>query len=220
MLLNEDFINIKTATHLVESLHSTEAKTLKDSLIHIFEPKSVEGRTSLVGSAFFPQNSLNGYLMKLGLQSGSPSYYNGYLYSDEDLILVHYAEGDYTLEIFENEIDYKMEKALADKFYKDEQGINESINNEKSIETLLQEYVDALTKHRYADEEFKGSFEYMVGPKYYKIVHVLSNGQRSAFAFVDKEGNVYKAAGWNTPAKGIRGKLGQMDPSDSLYRRG
>lgn len=45
------------------------------------------------------------------------------------------------------------------------------------------------------------------GRKYYKIVQV-NRGQRSVHAFVDKEtGDLYKAASWNAPAKGIRFNL-------------
>ena len=41
------------------------------------------------------------------------------------------------------------------------------------------------------------------GRKYYKIVMV--NNQRSVHAFIDKKtGQVYKAAGWKSPAKHVR----------------
>lgn len=45
------------------------------------------------------------------------------------------------------------------------------------------------------------------GRKYYKIVHNSEN-QRSVHAFVDKKnGDLYKAATWAAPAKGVRFNL-------------
>ena len=44
------------------------------------------------------------------------------------------------------------------------------------------------------------------GSKYIRLV-VTSYGQRSVHCFLDKEGNIYKAASWKTPAKGIRGNI-------------
>lgn len=41
------------------------------------------------------------------------------------------------------------------------------------------------------------------GRKYNKIVS-SHGGQRSAWAFMDQEGNIYKPASWKTPAKGVR----------------
>jgi hypothetical protein len=47
-------------------------------------------------------------------------------------------------------------------------------------------------------------FSLMQGKKYARIV-VSSGGQNSsAYAFVDTEGNIYKSAGWDAPAKGVR----------------
>jgi hypothetical protein len=53
------------------------------------------------------------------------------------------------------------------------------------------------------------SFSLMQGKKYARIVQ--SNAQsegmgksRSAYAFVDAAGNIYKVAGWKAPAPGVR----------------
>ena len=46
------------------------------------------------------------------------------------------------------------------------------------------------------------------GRKYHKIIMQYENGQQSVHAFVDKKtGEVYKAASWKSPAKGVRFNL-------------
>ena len=64
------------------------------------------------------------------------------------------------------------------------------------------------------------------GKKNYRVyISQLDGSQKSAYCFVDKEGNIYKPAGWKGPAKGVRGHVDTHDPSnlDSsthwLYRR-
>lgn len=53
------------------------------------------------------------------------------------------------------------------------------------------------------------------GRKYHKIVMVESDNSRSAHAFIDKKtGEVYKAASWKGPAKGVRYDL------RLIYQRG
>lgn len=51
------------------------------------------------------------------------------------------------------------------------------------------------------------TFELKLGRKYDKVV---SGG--AVYCFVDKEGNIYKAAGWAAPARGVRATLEQMTP--------
>jgi hypothetical protein len=46
-----------------------------------------------------------------------------------------------------------------------------------------------------------------VGPKYIRVTDSHSNGQRSAYCFLDHEGNIYKTDGWKRPAKGARGHV-------------
>lgn len=49
--------------------------------------------------------------------------------------------------------------------------------------------------------------EVMRGPRYWRVVAV-TDGQRSAFAFLDtKSGDVLKPAGWKGPAKHARGNV-------------
>jgi hypothetical protein len=50
------------------------------------------------------------------------------------------------------------------------------------------------------------------GRKYTKIVSTSARGiGRSAHAFVDEQGNVYKAASWAAPAKHVRFNLADLD---------
>lgn len=62
------------------------------------------------------------------------------------------------------------------------------------------------------------------GKRYFKVTTTThgGEGQRSVFAFVDKSnGDIFKPAGWNTPAKGARGNvLNDKKPMDgrSLYK--
>jgi len=49
-------------------------------------------------------------------------------------------------------------------------------------------------------------FGIMRGSKYIKIT-VTTFGSTAVHCFLDAEGNIYKAAGWRTPAKGIRGNI-------------
>lgn len=71
------------------------------------------------------------------------------------------------------------------------------------IEKKLDDYTKLLKKaHDLWD------FSYTKGRKYYRIV-MKSRCQTGVFCFVDKEGNLYKAACWESPAKGIRGHISQ-----------
>jgi hypothetical protein len=45
------------------------------------------------------------------------------------------------------------------------------------------------------------------GSKYFKV-EMTSHGSRSVYSFIEKStGNIFKAAGWSAPAKGIRGSV-------------
>lgn len=63
-------------------------------------------------------------------------------------------------------------------------------------------------------------FEYTRGPKWYKVLRV--DAQKSVFCFIHPlTGDIYKAATWSTPAKGIRGNIFSPAPpltEGSLYR--
>ena len=80
----------------------------------------------------------------------------------------------------------------------------------------LADFVELLQKN--TNEYFAKHYHRLVAPtftanmgkKYFKIV--IDNGtQRSVHCFVDLQGNVYKAAGWAAPAKGVRYNLFNAD---------
>lgn len=52
-----------------------------------------------------------------------------------------------------------------------------------------------------------------IGTKYIRLVSKRNADEKhgSAYAFLDRDGNIYKAAGWKGPAKGIRGSVFQPD---------
>ena len=58
------------------------------------------------------------------------------------------------------------------------------------------------------------------GRKYHKIVMEYENGQQSVHAFVDKKtGEVYKAASFKSPAKGVRYNLLEINSREECLRR-
>jgi len=68
---------------------------------------------------------------------------------------------------------------------------------------LINKYVEILNS-----KSSTHNFSFTKGRKYYKIVEINKDGEpTSAHSFVDFEGNLYKVANWNTPAKGIRYNL-------------
>ena len=67
------------------------------------------------------------------------------------------------------------------------------------------------------------TFSISNGPKYTRVIQE-SPGSRSVYCFLDAQGDIYKAASWKVPAKGIRGNLATLDVSKTdpygswLYR--
>lgn len=76
----------------------------------------------------------------------------------------------------------------------------ESMNNFKNAyyDGLLASHGEEFIKSQKEHNEYT----FTKGKKYIKI---LSHG--SVVAFIDPEGNIYKPASWQAPAKGIRGNL-------------
>ena len=56
------------------------------------------------------------------------------------------------------------------------------------------------------------------GRKYFKVMMETDSGSRSVHAFVDKKtGEVYKAASFKSPAKGVRYDLRLIEQREWLY---
>jgi len=79
----------------------------------------------------------------------------------------------------------------------------------KTVEDYVKEIKEASDK----DWQRKGydmskapTFHIEAGSKFYRIV-ITTYGSKSVHCFVDKQGNIYKASSWRTPAKGIRGHI-------------
>jgi len=98
------------------------------------------------------------------------------------------------------------------------------------IKQALDNYVEKLNQAAVAYDRKQGYtlpssvFDISPGNRWAKIVTTTmgGKGQRSVFAFVDPEtGDIYKPAGWNAPAKGVRGNVTDEKPplsADELYR--
>jgi len=60
-------------------------------------------------------------------------------------------------------------------------------------------------------------FIFESGRKYHKVIMIDSAGGRSVHCFIDKKsGEVYKSAGWKSPAKGVRYDLRLIDQREWL----
>lgn len=84
-----------------------------------------------------------------------------------------------------------------------------------------QEFVDTLnrmfTEHYAANSpdrmDSRPVFHILPGVKYTKVCDKRAGGPErngSAFCFIDAEGNMFKAASWKAPAKGVRAQLSDM----------
>jgi hypothetical protein len=78
------------------------------------------------------------------------------------------------------------------------------------------EQIDKLCMGEGVDE-----YTYTKGKKYAKIIHLAGpSKQRSAHAFVDlTNGDVYKSASWQSPAKGVRYNLMDEKSCEEMYKR-
>lgn len=86
----------------------------------------------------------------------------------------------------------------------------------------IAEFIDALNV-KFAGDGYTVALD-KPGARYTRVVISHGPGSRSAYAFVDAAGNIYKTASWKTPAKGIRATLATVDISKTdpygswLYR--
>ena len=66
-----------------------------------------------------------------------------------------------------------------------------------------QYWEDRIADYKEGKDVYKFSID--TGRKYHKIVQTCTDGSQSVHAFVDKKtGELYKAASWKAPAKGVR----------------
>jgi hypothetical protein len=92
-------------------------------------------------------------------------------------------------------------------------------------------FVDDADTHEYHQKQIANlkegicNYEFIIesGRKYHKIIMVIDNGpnrmgpSRSVHAFIDKKtGEVYKSAGWKSPAKGVRYDLRMIEHREWL----
>lgn len=92
---------------------------------------------------------------------------------------------------------------------------NSKVRNFFADSTLVEVFYDFLTEwNRVKDDYYKKNLpnlerrpiEFSIGKNYLKLV-----ANNSVVGFVDKYGNVYKAANWNAPASGVRYYLDDWD---------
>lgn len=79
------------------------------------------------------------------------------------------------------------------------------------MENKINEYLKELEKHNNAGkiEICQKIYGADYNKRYIKIWEAYKNNQngKSVFCFIDYDGNIYKPAGWNAPAKGIRATI-------------
>lgn len=89
------------------------------------------------------------------------------------------------------------------------------------ISSGIQERIEMYVKK--LEEGLKQEFNYKHMIKFVKVIQTSSSGGRSVFCFIDpSNGDIYKAASWSIPAKGVRGNVMQEElPLDlsSLYKK-
>jgi hypothetical protein len=86
-----------------------------------------------------------------------------------------------------------------------ELGASNKEKRKEGIDMTITEMVDAM------NQKFDNSFSLdKPGRKYTRLVHSVGSS-RSVHCFIDKAGNIYKAASWKAPAKGVRGTLASFD---------
>jgi hypothetical protein len=89
--------------------------------------------------------------------------------------------------------------------------------NTSDVESWLKsakEAVEKNTKRPPPLDFMQKTLGWKKGPKYFQVwISTMQDDQKSAFCFIDFEGNIYKAAGWGKVAKGIRGHISKVETS-------
>lgn len=73
-----------------------------------------------------------------------------------------------------------------------------------NVKTPVEKFIEAIKAKFVAEGRDHYDFSIAKGRKFDKIVAQEKNGSSHVYAFTDKDGNLYKAASWKAPAKGIR----------------
>jgi hypothetical protein len=76
--------------------------------------------------------------------------------------------------------------------------------SESTLEKSTKQYPDCVPNQKF--------LTFDKGRKYYKVIVESMTHSKSVYCFIDFDGNIYKAAGYNAPAKGIRGNIDTIDP--------
>lgn len=109
-----------------------------------FDRGYYEDESIIEGGTFYsPQLDYIAYLItKLDLKSGKQGY-NGYLYNDEKMIIVDFAEGDFTIEVHAIEDAYEKALRIYRKFYTRE-NLDESNNPLKDAKKFAKKHQKGL----------------------------------------------------------------------------
>ena len=79
-----------------------------------------------------------------------------------------------------------------------------------------QYWEDRIADYKEGKDVYKFSID--TGRKYHKIVQTCTDGSQSVHAFVDKKtGELYKAASWKAPAKGVRFDLRIITQREDVF---
>lgn len=96
-----------------------------------------------------------------------------------------------------------------------EESLNKGLKEDMELNfdrALLDKWIDDLNAN---GAKYHQTFSYTEGGKYIRVSYTFGGRYDTAvFAFVDADGNIYKPAGWKTPAKGVRARIDQNPPMD------
>jgi hypothetical protein len=84
------------------------------------------------------------------------------------------------------------------------------MKNAKYTEAQLQAYADYIIAdyNKLDSPSSQMIVTFMPGSKYTRVVTSNWSGSRSSHSFIDADGNIWKCAGWNAPAKNFtRGNI-------------
>lgn len=90
------------------------------------------------------------------------------------------------------------------------------INKIETFIEVLTRHIEDTTKKKWPDcPPNHSTISFIRGPKYYKVIKASLEGHnRSVYCFIDNDGNIYKAASWKAPAKGIRAHIDTVKMSE------